>query len=265
MARIIQITDTHVVVPPIKVSKRIESADLLKQAVANIKENLPKLGQVDAIIATGDISDNGTTDSYALFRELIAPLELPFYVIPGNHDRRESMREVFADQSYIPASGPLNWSVTIKGLNLIGLDTLVEGQGAGALTAQTLDYLESELSNCGDTPTWVAMHHPLFSSGIRFMDAIGLSGVGALVDVINASTADVRIICGHVHSVMIGAVGRASAIASPATCSTFAADFRRDAPVGFMSAPGGFMVHDWDGTFRSIHVGAVQGTGPRPF
>lgn len=265
MARIIQITDTHVVVPPNKVSKRLESAELLKQAVENIKANLPKLGPVDAIIATGDISDNGTPESYVLFRELIAPLELPLYVIPGNHDRREAMREVFGDDSYIPASGPLNWSVSIQGLNLIGLDTLVEGQGSGVLTAQTLDYLESALLNCGDTPTWIAMHHPPFASGIRFMDAIGLSGIGALTDVINASTADVRIICGHVHSVMIGAVGRATAIASPATCSTFAADFRTNAPVGFMSAPGGFMVHDWDASFRTIHVGAAQGTGPHPF
>lgn len=261
----IQITDPHVVTPPNLVSARLDSARLLEEAVARVKADLPKIGPVDAVIVTGDISDDGSAESYALFRDLLRPLDLPYFVIPGNHDQREPMRTAFADHDYMPASGRLNWATSLRGLSLIGLDTLVEGQGGGILDTDTLDFLAQSLAAAGDDPVLIAIHHPPFASGIRFMDAIGLAGIEGLSEVVNASKSDIRIICGHVHSMMIGMVGRVPALSGPATCSTFDADFRPDAPVGFMTAPGGFVIHDWDGAFRSIHVGAVEGAGPYPF
>ena len=34
---------------------------------------------------------------YALLRELLSPLTMPFYLMPGNHDDRRNLREVFDD------------------------------------------------------------------------------------------------------------------------------------------------------------------------
>jgi len=265
MMRVIQITDPHVVAPPKKVSSRIDSALMLQEAVSRIKADMPKIGPVDAVLITGDISDDGSAESYALFRDLIGPLDLPYFVIPGNHDKREPMRSAFANQGYVPTCGRLNWSINLKGVHLIGLDTLVEGQGGGILETDTLEFLAHALADAGHDPVLLAMHHPPFASGIQFMDSVGLAGIDLLTEVVNASKADIRIVCGHVHSMMAGAVGRVNAFSGPATCSTFAADFRPDAPIGFMTDPGGYMIHDWDGSFRSIHVGTKQGSGPHPF
>ncbi len=263
--RVIQITDPHVVVPPQKVSGRIDSGLLLQETVARINAELPKVGPVDAVLVTGDISDDGSPESYALFSDLMAPLDLPVFVIPGNHDQREPMRAAFACRGYLPASGRLDWSATLNGLHIVGLDTLVEGQGGGILAPETLGFLTQALKRAGSLPVLLAMHHPPFASGIRFMDSIGLEGVDSLAEVLKSSAADIRIVCGHVHCMMAGAVGGVTAFSGPATCSTFAADFRPDAPIGFMTAPGSYMIHDWAGAFRSIHIGTDYGDGPYSF
>lgn len=51
----------------------------------------------DAVLITGDVADGGSEEDYALVRRLLAPLEVPILVVPGNHDRRETMRRSFAD------------------------------------------------------------------------------------------------------------------------------------------------------------------------
>lgn len=265
MARIIQISDTHIVAPPQKLSPHLDSVQAFQNTVERIKADLPKIGPVDAVLISGDVTDLGRSQDYALFRDLIAPLGLPFFVIPGNHDVREAMRAAFARDGYLPANGPLNWSAPIGDMHMIGVDTLLEGQGGGTLCAETLAFLERSLAQAGQNPVVLAMHHPPFVTGIRFMDAIGLDGIAPLRDILNSSAGEVRIACGHVHSMHIGMVGRSVAISCPATCSTFAADFSVSGQAGYFTAPGGYLVHDWSGSFRSVEVGPDIGAGPYPF
>ena len=65
MFRVIQISDPHVVVPPGKLSGRVDSLALLKRAVSRIEQVLPKVGPIDALLVTGDVSENGDGESYA--------------------------------------------------------------------------------------------------------------------------------------------------------------------------------------------------------
>lgn len=263
MPRLLQITDTHLVVPPALVSRVLDTAGFLRRAVARLEEALPRLGPLDALLVTGDLSDDGSRESYDLFRAMVAPLGLPVLAIPGNHDLREPMRAAFADLGLFPATGRLNWRKDIGGLRVVGIDTLVEGSGGGVIDGETLAFLDGALAF--DGPVLLAMHHPPFVSGIRFMDAIGLGDVGPLAACLERARAQVRIVCGHLHMVATGTVAGASAIVGPSTCSTFDVDFRPDAPVGFRPGAGGFMVHDWSGVFRSTHVPADIGEGPFPF
>lgn len=263
MPRILHVTDTHLVVPPALVSHVLDTADLLRKGVAAIEEALPRIGPVDALLVTGDVSDDGSLESYELFRSMIEPLGLPVLAIPGNHDLREPMRAAFRDLGLFAEAGRLNWVRDVGGLRIVGIDTLVEGSGGGVVDEATLGFLEDALAIGG--PVLLALHHPPFLSGIRFMDAIGLAGIDALRDVLERSAADIRIVCGHLHLVATGSVGRIPVIVGPSTCSTFRLDFRPDAPVGFFAGGGGFMVHDWADEFRSMHVPAVIGEGPSPF
>lgn len=264
MPRILHITDTHLVVPPGRVSGRLDTAKLLEECIAAATTALSRIAPVDALLVTGDLSDDGSPESYELFRHIVEPIGVPLLVVPGNHDLREPMRAAFSDLHLFAPSGPLNWVRDVAELRIIGIDTLVEGSGGGTIDDETLAFLKDALSWHG--PVLLAMHHPPFMSGIRFMDGIGLTGVDRLREVLEGSrAADIRIVCGHLHLSATGSVGRVPAIVGPSPCSTFQFDLRADAPVGFFLGSGGFMVHDWSSGFRSMHVPSGLGAGPFAF
>jgi hypothetical protein len=46
--------------------------------------------------------DSGSGSEYERFRDLLRPLSMPVYVMPGNHDDRAHLREVFGTQGAKP-------------------------------------------------------------------------------------------------------------------------------------------------------------------
>ncbi len=263
MTTILQISDTHIVPQGLLVSRGLDTADALGRLVKRITSILDRIEPVSSVLVSGDLSDDGQAESYALFKTLMAPLNLPLDVIPGNHDAREAMREAFAD--HLPASGPLNWARAVGAVRLIGLDTLVEGQGAGTLLSESLAFLEQALLDAGEMPVLLALHHPPFQSGIGFMDQIGLTNRETLRDVVTGHAGPLRMVCGHIHNMMVSDMGGHIAISCPSPCSTFSYDLRADAPVGFMAQEDGFLLHRWDTEFQTIRIGLEAGPGPFPF
>ncbi len=268
--RLIQISDTHIVARPRLASGRLDTAAALENTVTRIEDLRAKVGPISALLVTGDITDDGDPASYARFREIVAPLDLPILAIPGNHDAREPMRAAFSDTGLMREAGPLNWVRDLPGLRVIGLDSLVEGQGGGALDVATLYFLADALETAPDCPILIALHHPPFACGIEFMDSIGLSDAAALAAILHRArlgnaAGDVRLVCGHIHQTQFVTVGGCPALSAPAVCSTFDIDFRADAPLGFLDSPGGFLLHDWATKFRTLAVPPTTGSGPYPF
>src|SRR5947209_6013937 len=95
-----QISDLHVCRRGEKLSGRVDTAAYLRKAVTRISQLNPL---PDALLITGDMVNDGTAEEYEHLRELLAPLTMPMYVIPGNHDSREGMRASFADHAYLPS------------------------------------------------------------------------------------------------------------------------------------------------------------------
>ncbi|MDT8325837.1 MAG: metallophosphoesterase [Roseovarius sp.] len=265
MTRILHLTDTHVTVPPHRVSDKLDTFALLGSAITRIVADLDRIGPIDAVVVTGDLTDLGDAESYRLLRRQVERLGLPWFAIPGNHDLRAPMRAALADLDYLPAEGRLNWLHDFDDLRLIGLDTLIEGRGGGTIDGATLAFLHDALQARADVPALVALHHPPFACGIRFMDRIGLDATEPLADILAAATSEVRLIAGHVHNTFLGQVGPCIALTSAAISSSFPVDFRANAPVGFTTAPGGYMLHDWRDGFQSTCVSLACGSGPHPF
>lgn len=263
MTAILQITDTHIVPSGALVSGRLDTAQSLAKLVSRIASIRDQIGPIDAVLVSGDLSDDGSDDSYDRFKVLMAALNLPLLVIPGNHDAREPMRAAFADQ--LPATGPLNWVQKAGDLTVIGLDTLVEGSGKGTLSRESLNFLKVALAKTNGAPAMIALHHPPFPCGIGFMDAIGLTNRSAFADAIRHHKDPLRIVCGHIHSFMVVDVSGHIALSAPSPCSTFAFDLRAVAPVGFMAQEDGCLLHRWNSGFQSIRIGSAAGPGPFPF
>ncbi len=246
MARFLHMSDLHVVAPGRLCSGVLDTRAILRNAVDLLLERRAALGPLDAVLVTGDVSDDGSPESYAYARAELDRLGLPVLAVPGNHDAREAFRRGFADLSFMPGSGLIDWRAEIAGTMLVGLDTLIEGHGGGRLRPDSLSHLADMLAQAGPRPVVVMLHHPPLRTGIRFMDAIGLDGIPALAAALDHAMGDVMVIAGHVHGVHHGRIGRHPVATAPAICSAFALDLRADAPVGFMSGPKGCAVLDTD-------------------
>lgn len=265
MARILHLTDLHVVSNGTLASGVLDTPGILADAIDRLSDLLPALGHPDVVLVTGDISDDGSAESYRIARAELDRLELPILAIPGNHDTREAMRAGFADLPVIPTSGLIDWHAEIGDTLIIGLDTLVEGWGGGRLRPESLEFLGHTLESLGTGPAVIALHHPPLKTGIRFIDAIGLENARDLQETLTRAKGEVMIVAGHVHGAHHGLLGRHRVATAPSICSAFPLDLRSDAPVGFSTGPTGCAVIDTaeGGLWSGVSLDVAD--GPHPF
>ena len=131
MRIIAHISDSHLNAEP-------ERLERLERVVAYLKSSEAIL---DAVIFTGDVSDNGRVDEYRAAALALRPLRVPVLFCPGNHDRRDAFSQVLETSSGLP-SGHLNSRHDSDDLTLLTLDSLLEGDDGGALHPTTLEWLE---------------------------------------------------------------------------------------------------------------------------
>jgi 3',5'-cyclic-AMP phosphodiesterase len=195
---IAHISDFHIFADQPETSLvRLDAVSVARKVVADIAAFTPA---IDAVMFTGDLTDGGSTADYALLRDILAPLTMPVFVVPGNHDKRAGLRAAFA-QDLPFGSGPwLDYVTDLSDLRIIGLDTLREGQVAGALDHSQLDWLAGLLRQNDPRLTLILMHHPAFPSHIDTLDAMSLlDGRDALAALIAAYQGPLRILSGHIH------------------------------------------------------------------
>jgi 3',5'-cyclic AMP phosphodiesterase CpdA len=261
-----QISDLHVR-PPGKLSYagRVDCAAMLERCIAQILR-LPQ--RPDLVVATGDLVDGGSAAEYAHVRQLLAPLGVPVYLIPGNHDERAAMREAFPDHSYLRQWPPfIQYAIEDWPVRIVALDTLVPGESGGRLCAERLAWLERTLGAEPRKPTLVIMHHPPFDTLIGPMDRFGLEGREGLADVIARHPQVERVICGHVHRAIQTRFAGTIASICPSSAHQVALDLGEDAVFAFALEPPGFQLHAWKRGVGVISHTAVIGDfgGPQPF
>jgi 3',5'-cyclic-AMP phosphodiesterase len=261
MTKIIQISDPHIVPHGQLAYGRVDTAPPLAECVATINRMLSVIGPIDMAIVTGDLTDFGTAEEYQRFRDIMAPLEIPYKAIPGNHDIRDTMRAAFSDQDWMPKSGPLHWRQDFEDLSLIGLDSTVAGASHGHLTEGTLTYLQEQLNDLHNKPAIVAVHHPPFLTGIEKMDAQNLRENSAFRDILSTYSGECKLVCGHVHRNIVKLFGNVICQIAPGTSHAVTMDQRAGAPNCLTMEPGGFLLHEmrYGLVTHSIPIGQFDG------
>jgi 3',5'-cyclic AMP phosphodiesterase CpdA len=267
---IAQLSDTHIKTAGTKAYRVVETDALLRKAVQALND-LPQ--RPDAVIVSGDLVDRGLAQEYARLRTILAPLEQPVFLLPGNHDDRDALRDAFPDHGYLPGSGFMNYAVrqahagaTPWPLRLLGLDTVDAGKGSGLFCPERLIWLAQTLDEDTQTPTLIFMHHPPFLTGIGHMDDIGLSGREAFSEIVSRHD-NIRLIsAGHLHRHISASVGGRLCMTSPSTAHAVQLDLAQDAAAALRMEPPGFLLHFWNGSDLVVHHGFTDGfPGPYPF
>ena len=261
---IAQITDTHIKLPGKLAYRKVDTAAMLERCVQELLALQPP---PDLVLLTGDLVDLGRPEEYAHLKSILAPIKQRIIAIPGNHDERSAMRDAFRSGGYLPPGETfLQFAIDEYPLRIVGLDTLVPGQGGGELCAQRLAWLDRTLAAKPDTPTLVLMHHPPFITGIGHMDKIGLTGRDEFAAIMERHAQVELILCGHLHRTIRAQVGGRPALTCPSPAHQVALDIDPDAPSCFRMEPPGFMLHWWNGGKLISHTAVIGDyDGPYPF
>ncbi|HEY5762694.1 MAG TPA: phosphodiesterase [Rhodocyclaceae bacterium] len=250
---IAQLSDPHILAAGQLLYRRFDSAAALRDAVSRIGKIKP---HPDCVVVSGDLVNHGAAAEYAQLRDLLAPLTMPVFLMPGNHDERGALATAFAGddradklrQAFTGAPlccqrvdlAPADGEV----LTLLLLDTVIPGREGGEVGAAQLDWLEA---NCpADAPTMLFLHHPPFSTGIAGMDAITCSGAGLLADWLAAHRNVIALSSGHVHRTIFTRFAGIAACIAPSTALQIALDLGgKAAALSWTPEPGGFLLHHW--------------------
>ena len=270
---IVQLSDLHVRPPGVSAYGRVPTNDMLRAAIEHVGALRPR---PDVVLATGDLVHAGDVEEYAMLRQLLAELEMPVYLVPGNHDDRGNFRKVFGDSDYLPDAGDfLHYAVEEHPVRLIGLDTVVPGAAGGELCERRRAWLEETLAAAPDRPTVIFMHHPPFRTGIEHMDVIALNDADAdaLGRLVERHPQIERILCGHVHRPIQVRWHGTLASTAPSTAHQVVLDLRRGTEGAYALEPPGYQIHVWSrdtgivshtakiGRFDGPHAFADDGTG----
>jgi 3',5'-cyclic-AMP phosphodiesterase len=264
---IAQITDLHIKPPRELAYRRVDTAGALTRLIAQLKDLRPRPA---IVVATGDLVDDASEAAYAHLDRLLAPLDLPLAVIPGNHDNRDLMRRVFCGQRYTQPSGAANLLLALGALDLFLLDSSVPGQPYGELDRATLSWLDVSLASSDNRPALVFLHHPPFVTGIAHMDRQNLQNARDLAAVV-ASHPRVRLVAaGHVHRAVTTVFAGVAATVCPAPNHAVDLDLLDASAPAFQIEPPAFHLHAWSAAGRFGHlvthlVPIGRFAGPHPF
>lgn len=235
--RVLHITDTHL---HSDADARLRGVNTVKSLQSVLAAALANPRKPDLIVATGDISQDETAGAYRNFHRILAPLGLPVWCVPGNHDAPALMAQPL-DEAPCHFGG-----VAVRPpWCLIMLDSYVAGDHGGNLSAQSLDQLRRTLREHRALYALIAVHHHPLPVGSRWLDALGLRNSAALFDILDDAPNVRAVLSGHVHQQADLERGSVRFLSTPSTCFQFMPNRERFA---VDTRPPGFRWLDLDGT-----------------
>ena len=210
---IIQITDTHILDDGAPSFNNYDTSASLMRVINKIIESE---SDADLILLTGDLVHEPTKTSYQKLADHLSVLTTPILSLPGNHDAPELMRYVMGANGH--DTGNL---IKIDNWLIILLNSAVEGQQSGELSANELEFLRINLEENPESHCLIALHHHPVPINSKWMDAMSLQNTNNFFDVIDDFEQVRFIIWGHIHQEFECTRGKVKLYGSPSTCLQF--------------------------------------------
>ena len=198
--KFIHVTDPHLVSRG-KLLHGLDPYERFRQCVADINKYHR---DSELCVITGDLAHSGSIDAYQGLKECLLNLEIPAYLLIGNHDHRDQMLGVFQEQP-IDKNGFLQHSVDTSAGKFLFLDTVEETKPWGAYCRKRLSWLNESLKNSLNTQVYIFMHHPPFNVDLQCIDRLGLGRDGDQIGRVLSKHDNIRhIFFGHIHRPVTG-------------------------------------------------------------
>ena len=211
MISLIQITDLHLTENKKTKVKGWSTNKSFEKAVAFIKAN----ESPDFIIASGDISNDGTKKSYAAYKKEIVLFEKPVITILGNHDNDENFQTVFGTK--LPSVEKITLSETWL---MIAIDSTSKNKESGHITREQLLALRKLIESNKNKSLLICLHHQPIKMGF-WIDEVGLDNRDQFIECIANQSNIKAILWGHVHHETESKLRSIKMLSAPSTCYQF--------------------------------------------
>lgn len=213
MIRLLQLTDTHLYASDSGTLLGLNTMNSFKQVWERALEGNKDL---DAILLTGDLSQDYHPKSYERLREMCKNSPCPIYTIPGNHDEKPLLESLLHDAPFTREQ-----VIDYDYWRVILLDSAVKDKVEGLLEDSQLRFLEEKLHTAGNKSILLCLHHHPVDVHCEWIDRIGLKNREAFWNIIDKYPNVKVVIWGHVHQAFDGTHGHVHCLSTPSTCIQF--------------------------------------------
>ncbi len=250
---IAQVTDIHLGFEPDNPAEF--NRKRLDQVLKQLRTMTPR---PDFLLATGDLTEFGDSDSYRRLTKAFEQIDFPVLPMVGNHDVRAAFAQWFPEFPLI--DGFVQYAIDAGPLRLVMIDTLQEGRHGGAFCEVRAAWLTARLDEDPTRPTVIVMHHPPVEVGIEWMNTHAEEDwVQRFRACVAGRTNIVAIICGHLHRPITTLWAGTTVAICPATAPQVALDMSPIDPETpdnrpmIIADPPAFALHWWNGRELITH------------
>lgn len=245
---VVQVSDCHLSADVQQHYRGVNPHENLRLLLQEIKHLKP-----DRILATGDLSEDGSKKSYRTLQHLFSQLRIPVLALPGNHDDAPLLARTF------PGSPVRRVTVSVCGAwQIIRLNSCMPGRPEGRLDAASLVELEDLLRVNRQQPKLIALHHQPLLIGCAWIDRYPLTEASAFMRLVGQYPAVKAVMFGHVHQGFESIESGTQMLGGPsssANCLTGVSKFTLD-PAG---AAGRWLKLSDDGSLQTGLIYAQDG------
>lgn len=210
--RVVQLSDCHLFKNPEGKLLGLNTEYSLTKVLDLIDAEQPA---IELMLATGDLSQDGSNESYARFHRHMDRFTSPVYWLPGNHD----FSDVMAGHQNAERMSPC--VIDHAGWHIIMLDSTIRGKVPGNFSADELEFLERSLQAATGKHVLLALHHQPVPVGSAWLDQQIVGNASEFFKVVDQHSHVKGIIWGHVHQVFETVRKGVRLMSVPSTCVQF--------------------------------------------
>lgn len=214
--RIVQLTDCHLFADQERSLRGVITWPRLTAVLDDVRRQVP---DAELLVVTGDTAHDEARQTYDAFRNVLAEWSDRVRIVPGNHDDRGFLGDVFP-YGCGGLIGRVTFEVRWYDWQVIGLDSQQPGASSGLLGAEQLGWLRTRL-NESPLDTLLFLHHPPIDVESPWLDKIQLQDAREFEQVLRDFPQVRLVVCGHVHQEFAGLLGAATVFTTPAAGPQF--------------------------------------------
>ncbi|MFS1437255.1 phosphodiesterase [Shewanella sp. 10N.286.52.C2] len=217
VVRLIQVTDPHLFADP---EAQLLGVNTAASFQAVLDTFLASDQQADIMLASGDISQDYSPQSYQHFSNAVTKLDMPCHYLPGNHDDPRLMslhmqgKQLFGQQRIIIG----NWQILM-------LDSTVRGKPGGFMAEDQFKLIDAAIKADPEKHVLLVMHHNPILVQCSWLDQHCMINGDNFLQRMGEYPQVKAALWGHVHQAIDsehqGANGAIHLMATPSTCIQF--------------------------------------------